>query len=196
VLAALALIASAACSPSSADKATSDPTIATEPAPTTTTNPNAVPAVIDNAYVNRVLAGLDAVDGDVTRLVVKTKTIPREAYDRLRSIYADDKTLQTAIDLIQVYLRGDLSGFNKEPGNQATTVNQLITSKASCIFARVHRDYSAVGPGGSAPSDRTFIAVKRLDNSRDVSGYNQTGWAIAYEGFLPDNSQPPDPCLN
>ena len=76
VLAALALLASAACSGGGADKGSAganptlatdpprtNPTLATVPAPTTTTNPYAVPAVIDAAYVNRVLAGLDAADG-------------------------------------------------------------------------------------------------------------------------------------
>src|SRR5436305_8891946 len=141
VLASLALTASLACSPSAADKGrpTSDPTLATELAPTTTTNPYAVPTVIDAAYVNRVLAGLDAINGDVTRLVVKTKTIPREAYDRLRAIYADDKTLQTAIDLFQSYLRANLLASTAGPGNQATTINQLITTKSTCVLARVHR---------------------------------------------------------
>ena len=42
------------------DPPRTNPTLATVPAPTTTTNPYAVPAVIDAAYVNRVLAGLDA----------------------------------------------------------------------------------------------------------------------------------------
>ena len=43
---------------------------ATLPQATTTTDPYAVPAVIDEAYVNRVLAGLDQAVGEVTRLVV------------------------------------------------------------------------------------------------------------------------------
>jgi hypothetical protein len=69
-LAALALLASASCSSGTADRGSAganptlatdpprtNPTLATVPAPTTTTNPYAVPAVIDAAYVNRVLAG-------------------------------------------------------------------------------------------------------------------------------------------
>ncbi len=196
VLAATLLTALAGCSSSSAEKAGPTATVPTAPATTTTTDPYAIPPVIDAAYVNRVLAGLDGIDGDVTRLVAKAGTIPREAYDRLRAIYADDKTLQTAIDLFQSYLRANLLPSAPAPGNQATTINQLITSKSTCIFARVHRDYSAVGPGAAAPTDRIFVAVKRLDHSRDASAYNRTGWAIAYEGFPPDGSQPPDPCAN
>src|SRR5436305_12121423 len=113
VLASLALTASLACSPSAADKGrpTSDPTLATEPAPTTTTNPYAVPTVIDAAYVNRVLAGLDAINGDVTRQVVSTRTIPRDAYDRMRALYGDDHWLQLRIDSFQSDLRRNLAGY-------------------------------------------------------------------------------------
>ena len=49
---------------------------------TTTTNPYAVPPVIDAAYVNRVLAGLDAAVGDVVRMVVKTDPAPRDIVQR------------------------------------------------------------------------------------------------------------------
>src|SRR3954464_237000 len=99
----VALLASPACSKGAADKGSAGAggTVATEPDRTTTTNPYAVPAVIDVAYVNRVLAGLDAAVGDAMRLVVSTHTVPREAYDRLRAIYATDGSLQLEIDLLQ-----------------------------------------------------------------------------------------------
>src|SRR3954447_16713594 len=93
VLVAVSLTALAACSPSSADRGAAGNSIppATDPPTTTTTNPYAIPTVIDAAYVNRVLAGLDAVNGEAVRLVVRSKTIPREAYDRLRAIYGTDE---------------------------------------------------------------------------------------------------------
>src|SRR4051794_35930140 len=147
VLAALALTASAACSSGGGSKGSAGAgatvTVATEVPRTTTTNPYAVPAVIDIAYVNRVLAGPDASLGDALRMVVATRTIPREAYDRLRAMYATDGSLQLAIDLFQSAIRKNFAGYNAEPGNQVTTVTDLLTSKAGCIFARVKRDYSA-----------------------------------------------------
>lgn len=71
VVAALALAASA-CSSSTGAARPPSATVGTETPRTTTTNPYAVLAVIDTAYVNRVLAGLDAAVGGVTRLVVRT----------------------------------------------------------------------------------------------------------------------------
>lgn len=195
VAAAMALAASAACSSTPADTASPSATVRTEPPTTTTTNPYAVPEVIDVAYVNRVLAGLDAAVGDVTRMVVRTRTIPREAYDRLRAIYATDDSLQLAIDILQRDIRRNLMGYSSNPGNQVSTVVHIITGKASCVFAQIRRDYSAIGPGASTTSDRNWVALRRLDPSRDIDGYNQAGWSIAYEGFPPDRSEPSDQCV-
>lgn len=196
VLAALALTASAACSgggSGSNGSAGTNPTLATEPPRTTTTNPYAVPAVIDAAYVNRVLAGLDAVNGDIVRLVVRSRTIPREAYDRLRAIYGTDEWLQLQIDSFQSDLRKGLPGYRPEPGNAITTVTQIKSIKPACIFAQVNRDYSAVGTN-STPSDTQWVALRPLDTARDPAGYNRTSWALTYEGYTPTRSQPPDPC--
>lgn len=195
VLATAILAASAACSPNSADRdsAGATATVATEPPQTTTTNPYAVPAVIDVAYVNRMLAGLDAVMGDAVRLVVRTRTIPREVYDRLRSIYGSDDGLQLAIDTFQGDMKRNFSGYNLDPGNKLTSVTQLLTARTSCIFARVTRDYSAVGTNPRT-ADMQWIAIKPLDVIRDPNRYNITSWAYIYEGYPPDRTQPPDPC--
>jgi len=133
---AVALLAPA-CSDRGADKGSAhvNPTLATAPLRTTTTNPYAVPAVIDVAYVNRVLSGLDAANGDITRLVVRTRTIPREAYDGLKALYADPDFLQIQIDNFQNDLRKGLAGYKSEPGNATTIVSRLITSRPTCVFA-------------------------------------------------------------
>ncbi len=199
VLAVVALTVSAACSGGAADKGSAGAgagvTVATEPPRTTTTNPYAVPAVIDVAYVNRVLAGLDAAMGDTVRLVVHTRTIPREAYDRLRAIYNDDQRLQLAIDSFQSDMRRGFTGYQPEPGNKVSVVTQLITVAPTCLFARVDRDYHAVSVG-STSSDTQWIALRPLNKVRDPQGYNGTNWALAYEGYTETRSQPPDPCAS
>lgn len=195
-LASLLLAASACSSSSDADRAGPTATVATEPPTTTTTNPYAVPPVIDIAYVSRVLAGLDALRGDITRLIISSRTIPREAYDRMRALYGNDEWLQLRIDNFQSDMRRGFAGYSTQPGNQVTTVNQLLTSARNCIFARVTRDYSAVGPGATTTSDRNWVALRPLDRSRDPHGYNVTEWALTYDGFPPDRSQPPDPCVS
>ncbi len=193
VAAALALAAAAACSPSSAEKAGPTATVATEVPTTATTNPYAVPPVIDAAYVNRVLAGLDAAVGDVTRMVLRTRTIPREAYDRLRSLYGTDDGLQLVIDTFQSDIRRNFSGYKPEPGNEITNVTRVFTAKPTCVFAQVVRDYTAVGVNARS-ADVQWIAIRPVEAARDPNHYNPIPWAFAYEGFPPDHTQPPDPC--
>jgi hypothetical protein len=196
VLVAALLTASSACSSSSADRASSGATVPTEPATTTTTNPYAVPAVIDAAYVNRVLAGLDAAVGDVTRLIIRTKTIPPEAYDRLKALYQSAEFLQIRLDGYQRDIREGFKSYAPEPGNKTSVVSQLLSVKSNCIFAQVRRDYSQVGTNPTIQLDTQWVALKPLDTSRDPNRYNPTAWAFIYDGFQPDRSQPADPCVS
>jgi hypothetical protein len=198
MVATLLLTLAAACSPSSAEKGAPNPsvTVATEPERTTTTNPYAVPTVIDIPYVNRVLAGLDAAVGDVARIVIRTRTIPPEAYDRLKSLYSDADFLQIKIDGYQRDIRDNFKTYKPNPGNKQSTVTQLISTRATCVFARVRRDYSQVGVAPLPELEVQWIALKPLDSARDPNHYNPTPWAFTYDGFPPDHSQPPDPCGN
>jgi hypothetical protein len=168
---------------------------ATVPQATTTTNPYAVPAVIDETYVNRVLAGLDQAVGDVVRLVVSARTIPPEALQRLKAIYVGEY-LQLVVDLFQDDIFHDFAGYREAPGNKATTVTRLLTIKVACIFAQVHKDFSAVSLDPDPRLSTQWIALVPIDPSHDPNGYNPTGWAYSYDGFREDYSQPPDPCAD
>lgn len=208
-LAALALLASAACSNGGADKgsAGANPTLATDPPrtnptlanlppATTTTNPYALPAVIDAAYVNKVLAGLDAAVGDVVRLVVSSKTIPPEAFDRLKALYATADTMQLILDGFQLDMRRGFTGYVATPGNKRSSVTQIISARPTCIFVKAERDYRAVSPNALATPDVQWIGLKPLDPSRDPNRYNPTSWAFFYEGFPRDRSEPANQCAN
>jgi hypothetical protein len=170
LLAGLLLAASAAAcdSSSGADRGGAGNTVATEPAPTSTTKPNAVPAVVDAAYVNRVLSELDQAMGD----------------------------LQLAIDAFQLDMRRGFAGYKPVPGNKRTLVTQLISGSSACIFARISRDYSAVSLNASTPVDDQWMGLRPLDPARDPNRYNSSQWSIVYEGFPRDRSQPPNPCAS
>lgn len=189
------LLASAACSGGGADKgsAGANPTVATDPPRTTTTNPYAVPAVIDVAYINRVLAGLDAQLGDVTRLLMRTGTFPQEAYDRLKAIYVDDQALQFKLDAFQSDLRREFQDYKPSPGNKVTNVTKILTASTTCIFVEVRRDYTAVAVNNRIVHPQ-WTALKPLDRSRDPKQYNGTSWAFAYDSVQPDLAQPANPC--
>jgi hypothetical protein len=193
ILALAAMLLLTACSPKSTGAATPSATVATEPARTTTTGPYDIPPVIDAAYVNRVLAGLDAVYGDVTRMVVSTKRLPPEALARLRAIYDDPGVLQLKIDAIQTVGLTQLSQLRSNPGNQLTMIGNLITVRPNCVFASVTRDFTQVVPNASGV-DHLWVALVPLNPVQDPNHYNLTAWAYRYEGFPPSRTQPTDPC--
>jgi hypothetical protein len=169
---------------------------ATVPAGTPTTaatDPYAVPEVIDEAYVNRVLAGLDQAVGDVTRLVVETKTIPPEAVERLKTLYTGE-FLQLQLDAFQQVMRDDFVGFRDPIGNQKTSVTELITARSDCVFAEVFRDYSAVGTSADPALGRLWIGLRPLNLGENIQQYNPTPWRFVYDGSPEDLAQPADPC--
>jgi hypothetical protein len=183
------LVAATACS--SKEAAIPSATVPTAPAQTTTTDPYAVPAVIDTAYVNRVLAGLDQAKGDVTRLIVNARTIPPEAIDRLRSLYSNQAFLQLVIDGYQDDVASGFKDYRPNPGNRKTTVNELLTVQSTCIFVRVTRDFSATSLNATS-NQNTWVALgpKQADPSR----YNPTPWSYLYDGFQGGGTAPQNPC--
>jgi hypothetical protein len=72
----------------------------------------------------------------------------------------------------------------------------MITTRNSCIFTQVTRDFSAVGTNTADPPHVLWVALRLLDQVRDPNRYNPTPWAYVYDGFPPDRSQPPDPCAS
>lgn len=207
VLAALALAASAACSSGDADRGSAganptvatdpprtNPTVATVPAPTTTTSPYAVPAVIDAAYVNKVLAALDKVLGDAIRSIVAAGTITTDGYDRLRAIFGDTELLQNTVSLLEIQMHAGFREYKRTPGNRETTVNHVISARPTCIWARVERDYSAVDANPGITVNPQWVSLRPIDPSRDPKQYNPTPWATHYDGFVRDGSEPQNQC--
>ncbi len=186
VVAGLLLAAAlAACSPDD-EPAAPTATLGTAPPVTPTTDPYAVPAVIDAAYVNRVLAGLDAAVGDVVRMVVRERGIPYEAAVRLQTIYIDKDAWQLTIDLLQEDSFEDFSSYKPNPGNLRTSVSKLIVATKECVFAEVSRDYSEVGIHPDPTVSREWVALKPVTPELDPNGYNPTKWGFIYDGFTRD----------
>ena len=194
VVAGLLLVtALAACSPDD-EPAAPTATLGTAPPVTPTTDPYAVPPVIDAAYVNRVLEALDAAVGEVVRIVVREKRIPQEAADRLQALYLDERRIQLELDSFQDDMRDNFRSYRTEPGNQDSTVLDLISGTPTCIFAKIRRDYSMVGTAIADNSITQWVGLKPRDPSRDLRGFNPTPWAIVVDGFQQDLSQPKNPC--
>ena len=188
---ATAAVGLAGCGGGGGDGAADGPTATV---PTTPPDPYAVPAVIDEAYVNRVLAALDAATGDVVRIVVSTRTLTPEAIERLQALYVGD-ALNSRFNVFQNDIFNGLSGYKTTPGNKRTTVAELITATRSCVFAKVSRDFSAVTDAPDARLSIQWIALIPRTSPQDPESYNPTAWVFSYDGFPLDGSEPSNPCV-
>jgi hypothetical protein len=145
------------------------------------------------ASVNKVLAGLDGVVGDVERMLVKDKRITTDATDRLRAVYTGHELLNQ-IDAFRADVANGLVGYKNPPGNRVTTVSELITASPICIFAQVARDYSPATEGLAARPATMYVVLVTKDDSDDPKHLNPTGWALLYDGVQADGSRPEDIC--
>ena len=160
----------------------------------TTTNPYAVPAIIDEAYVNRVLAGLDQVFGDAVRIVVASRTFPADAAMSVEALYFGE-VRQLVLDSVSLSTRAGLDSFERSPGNQITIVAGLLTANPACIFAEVSRDYSDVTRDDD-PAVVQWVALERAEKFGSPSGHNPTGWVYVFDGVESDGTGPEDPCAD
>jgi len=179
----LSILLLAACSNSGAKRAAPPPA---QPA-ANPTGPG------DEVAVDRVLAALDGVMGDLQRLLVRERRITPEITDRLQAIYTGPELLNQ-IDAFRVDVDNGLTGYRSPPGNRVTVMSRLITSGPDCVFAEVKRDYSASSTGPARPPATLYVILVPKRPADDPKSYNPTGWAMLYDGVQEDGSQPEDVC--
>jgi len=146
----------------------------------------AVPATIDVAYVDRVIAALDAVQGDVVRRIVETGAFAPADLIPLRAVFLDPELraqTQGFADLVT-----SVGRLRKPPGDNRSTVVRLLTARPDCIYAETTVDVSAtvVDPPPPFPS---FVALRPSRPGDDPQDLNPTPYAIAAE-----HPEARDPC--
>ncbi len=183
----------AACGGGGDEEAAPPPTPIAEPT-TVPADPYAIPPVIDAAYVNRVLEGIDAAVGEVVRIVYRTRDVPPEVIDRLKAIYLERDDINLQLASLQHDLRQRFAGYRENPGNVRSSVDQTITVSRSCVFVRIARNYSEVVMAPDKTPSIEWIGLKPRDSARDPNQYNPTPWMVAVEGLRSDGAPPPNPC--
>jgi hypothetical protein len=172
-------------------------TVRNEPA-TTTTTPlvpvDQVPAVIDAAYVQRVIDALDHVMGDAVRALVAAKAPDRAFYERLRAVYLDPE-FERVQSSFGRSAANDLAGFSDTPGDPVTRIGRVITAANDCIFAEVDRDLGPAYKDPPSPEERhAFLGLGTKKPDQDPASRNPTAWMIGFDGRNADGSEPPNPC--
>jgi hypothetical protein len=167
-------------------------------APTTTTtvpNPDVVPAVITPAYVDAVFKVLNHVWGNSLRLDLATTNVPPQSLADLRSIFNFPLYTQEENIAIQEFTT-DLSNVRNPPGDDVTTVTELVSASPSCIFVRTATDVSKVVYKLPKPGF-DFFELQLKQAGDDPQALNPTPWAIGYDFFF--TGKPPkseaNPCV-
>jgi hypothetical protein len=174
-----------------------EPTVPTAPSTSSTTAPidvSVIPPVIDEPYLTAVLAALDEVDSEATRMIVAAKNLTPAAADYLNAIYSDEEFTRQVDRWYDSFAEDlQLGGIRPSPGNRVTTVDRIIATSPSCVWLAVRRDYSAVNfdPG---PRRVEYVSLEPLDRSNDPRSLNRTAWMITEDGFLSNGGEPTNPC--
>lgn len=145
------------------------------------------------AAVNRILAGLDEVMGDLQRILVRERRITPEVTDRLQAIYTGPELLNQ-IDAFRADVANGLTGYKNPPGNRVTTVSRLITASPICVFAEVSRDYAPLTDGPAPRPASLYVVLVDKAEADDPRQLNPTPWTMLYDGVQADGSQPEDVC--
>jgi hypothetical protein len=169
-----ALIATAACSSSTPKAGNSVPTAA---ATTTTTDPYAIPATIDVAYVQRVMDAIDPLIGRAAKALVRNNSIAGEWMVVSRAIL-DDNGLKAAKYGAQLELDMNLRDYKPNPGQTHTTAKELLASKPACLVVRALRDSSEIVSLAGAVADKD-VELRPLQAAWDPGGLNPTPWVIS-----------------
>lgn len=163
-------------------------------APTATIGPvRGAEGVEEAAGVDRILAGLDGVMGDLQRILVKERRITTEVTDRLRSIYTGPELL-IQIDAFRADVANGLVGYRNPPGDRVTTVSRLVTVSPICVFVEVSRDYGPIAEGPPPPPSSLYVVLVTKFETDDPRQLNPTPWAMLYDGVQADGSEPEDIC--
>lgn len=176
----------------------SSSSVATTAPSSTTKTPDVsvIPATIDAAYLNAVLAALDEVDGQATRIIKADKRFSTAAADLLNAIYSDGAfSKQSEAWYSALSEDPDLTHLIANPGNRRTTVDRVLTASPQCVWIAVTRDHSA-SASSPAPPDDEYLTLRPLDRTNDPAKVNPSPWMIDAEGATKDGSEPSNPCAH
>lgn len=161
------------------------------PSVSTSTAPDySVPAVIDVAYVEKVMEALDHVYGDAIRILAKERQITKEFLEHLAAIYTP-KEFEIAQEIWVKDIAAGLVGLLPTPGDPRTTVLRLVRVEPQCVVAAVDRDFTATRDRPVVTTPQHFVG---LVPSSDASDLNPTPWRLSFDGFKDDGSEPQEPC--
>jgi hypothetical protein len=165
------------------------------PVPTTTTTAvsYAVPAVIDQAYVAKVMAALDHVYGEAVRHLAQTRRIDDQFLKYLVAIH--NPRMFGVVE--GIWAETQARGFAKlamGPGDPQTRIDKLVRVDTGCIVIAGDRNFAPLHTEDDPTNHQPFVALTPLRADRNPDRLNPTPWTINFYGSRPDGSLPNDAC--
>ena len=183
------LLVLAACSGDGEDAPTATvPTAVETPSTAAPSDPYAIPAVIDVAYVQRVFDALDQIQGEVIKEFLTTRQLTFPMTVRLGAVYNREE-LERTVNALKEQLNRDFSVFKQPPGTRRTVVKRLLTARHDCVSVAAEFDSAGLlkDPG---PPESAYLALQPTEPSLDPTNLNPTPYSIFSE-----DRQLRDPCV-
>ena len=169
----------------------SDQATGSTPAPTTTSastttsttttpaiNTSVVPRVITVAYVDAVLAKLDAIRGDALRSAVAAGRVTTSAIHDYYAAFSPTLANQVINGISDAALH-HFPYIKRHPGNQRTVVIRLLIATSSCIFMLVNINNTAVTSAATSNPAYTYEGLAPRGPLNSGEG-DPTAWSIFY----------------
>ncbi len=148
-----------------------------------------VPATIDVAYIEKVMAALDHVYGEAARYMAKHKTIDEEFSRYLVALHGGD-SLDLERQIWAQVVAADFQLLRPNPGDARTTVERLIIAHPNCVLFQVKRDFSEIFKEPDPLGPPRFIGLVPLPPDRDTQKLNPTPWIMTFDGQFKDGAEP------
>jgi len=150
------------------------------PAPTTvatSASSFAVPAVIDLAYVQRVLKTIYRLDGDASRRAYAMKAVDLEVVERLEAIFGGPRLTEAKRVLAENAVERFIL-FADPPGDAIVRAVEIIQATPTCMVIRADLEYGPLFKEPRPPQPQAIIQLRRAD----VLPFNPTGWGVVVAG--------------
>jgi len=195
-LGAALLAAASACSTGHHPPAAAPPAAATATSTATTAgapDPYAVPPTITPAYVDKVFAALNHVDGEASReLLIHHQLTPRFRA-LVRAIY-NDPLYSVELGIASESLGGAIPRLRLPLGDVQTTVVRIVASSPRCVFVETTSDFAAVLVDPGPPARSEYFRLSPTQASANPNALNPTPWSMSFNASYRTPTSIPNQC--
>ncbi len=149
-----------------------------EPTTTTiTTDPFAVPAVVDLPYVQRVLETIYRLSDEATRYAYATKVPDAELSERLDAIFGGPALEEAKRVLSENAAEGYVRLANP-PGDAEVRAVDILQATSTCMVVRANLDFGSYYKDPPPAPPQGVVQLSKAD----VLPFNPTGWGVLVAG--------------